>query len=233
MSKNFYPERAKQLVTSPIPSELIKERPGGGGKKLSYISGQTVIDYLNAAFGYMWSFEIVQEWKEDSVDKFNPKYDKEPAPQNPVAHALVRITIPMFDENGNKVYELVKMGTGSKEVLGGQGDQADIFKAAVTDGLKKAASYLGFGLELYRDEDEQAVFDAMNDDNPWTEEALTRYAGESEYIGEFMETNSLDAEGMTQYINEFSGGTLSSLEEIVPDNIEAFVNYLKSLVSQA
>lgn len=221
-----FPKKAKDVVTRPIPDQLIKQRPGSGGKSLSYLSGNTVVDLLNEAFGYLWSWEQLEQWVQPSIDKFNPKYDKKPVPQGPVAHVKGKLTVYLPQKDG-QVFSIVKTGYGSKAIMGSQSDQESIFKAAGTDALKKAASLLGIGLELYRDEEEQMFFEEMNYEDPWTDELLEQYQEERDYIKRFMDENGLDLEGMEYFFEDFSGGAFSTIDSIVPDNIKDFVAYLK------
>ena len=227
-----FPEKAKQVVIRPIPDQLIKQRPGGGGKSLSYLSGSTVIDLLNEAFGYLWSWEQTEQWVQKSEPKFNPKYDKEPVPQGPVAHVKGRLTVHLPQEDGSMI-NITKTGYGSKAVMGTQMDQESIFKAAGTDALKKAASLFGIGLELYRDEDEQLFFDEINYEDPWTDEMLEQYEKERMFIKNFMEEHELTMEDMEYYFEAFSDGMFNSIDFIVPDNIEAFVKFLKLQLKEA
>lgn len=226
MAKIEFPKKAKQVIIRPVPDQLIKQRPGGGGKSLSYLSGSTITDLLNEAFGYLWSWEQVEQWVQKSEPKYNPKYDKEPVPQGPVAHVKGKLTVHIPQEDG-QVINIVKTGYGSKAVLGSQADQESVFKAAGTDALKKAASLFGIGLELYRDEDEQLFFDELNYEDPWTDEALEQYREQRDYIKNFMESNELSMDDMEYYFETFSDGAFASIEYIVPDNIEAFVAFLE------
>jgi recombination DNA repair RAD52 pathway protein len=230
MSVSF-PKQAKDLITAPLRSELIKSRPGGGGKSLSYISGNTVIDILNRAFGYLWSSEIVKVWKEDSVDKV---WKENATPQGPVAHAIVRLTIWLKDDNGT-MFPIVKEGAGSKEINGGQSDQSEVFKSAATDALKKAATLFGIGLELYRDDDEQAFFNELDYEDPWTDEAKEQFAEQRTFLNDLLsnEDYGLTIEDLDGMVQQFSDGTLSSLSEIVPDNIVSFVAFIQELMNAA
>lgn len=224
-----FPKKAKEAIIAPISDDLIKSRAGAKGSSLSYLSGSTVIDMLNNAFGYMWSWKAEQEWIQPSQPKFNPKYDKEPVEQPPVAHVKGTLTIHLFDEN-EASYSIVKTGYGSKAVLGSQMDQESIFKAAGTDALKKAASLLGIGLQLYRDEDEQFYFDSVNYEDPWTDELLAQFSDERTIVSNFIESNDLSDEEMATYYEHFSEGEFASVEGLSPDNIVAFASYLKQLV---
>jgi hypothetical protein len=233
-------KRAKDIITAPIPNELIQEREGGGGVKLSYISGSTVTDLLNYAFNYMWDWNIIMEWieagkpywnkyKKDSNGKTAPGFEE----QGSVAHVKGRLTVHFRDDETGELVTIVKEGYGSKSIIGKQSEQESIFKAAGTDALKKAASLLGIGLELYRDDNEQSFFDAITYDNPWTEETMNKYAAEREFLKGFMEQYELGAEDMAVYVAEFSGDTLISLDDIVPDNITAFADWIKAKVAAA
>lgn len=222
-----FPNKAKEVISRPIPDQLIKQREGGGKKILSYISGSTVIDLLNEAFGYMWSWQVDEQWIQQSQPKFNPKYDKEPVPQSPVAHVRGTLTVLMVQEDGSRV-ELKKVGFGSKAVLGGQSDQESVFKAAATDALKKAASLFALGAQLYRDEDEQAFFDAINYEDPWTDEALARLQPERDYIKKVMEESDATAEDMAEVISDWSKGACVGIEDLTPDNMPSFVEFLKA-----
>lgn len=224
------PKEIKAVIQRNIPDALIKNRDGGRGITLSYVSGATVTDILNEAFDYMWDWVIETQWVQESVDKFNPKYDKEPQPQNPVAHVRGRLIVHFQDGDGNWRH-IAKSGYGSKSVIGGQNEQQDIFKAADTDALKKAASRLGIGLELYRDEDEQLHFEERNYVDPWDDEAREKYAEELQFIRDLQEANELSYEDLGDYVNDFDE-KLTSIGDITPDNIEEFVEFLKSLVEE-
>ena len=221
-----FPKTARELISAPIPSELIKQKPGKAAA--DYISGNTVTDYLNKAFGYLWNFEVMEQWVQPGVAKFNPKYDKEPVPQGPVAHVRGRLTIYLPQEDGTALH-IVKEQYGSKAVIGGQMDQEHIFKAAGTDALKKCASLVGIGLELYRDDNEQAFFDAISYEDPWTDEALALYKPERDAIKSFMAYYEVDNEGMRPYLKAFSEDAFDDMGYIVPDNIKEFAAYLQEI----
>ena len=225
----------KEKITAPIPEYLIQQRDGGGNKKLSYISGSTVVDMLNNAFGYTWSWETKKEWIEESQPFFNTyakagqgveltwHNGKQGAwtPQGPVAHVLGILTVYMTTENG--IIEVKKEGYGSKSILGKQNDQESIFKSAGTDALKKAASLLGIGLELYRNEDEQAYFDMINYDDPWTAEMQTQYAKELENLSKYTETYSVSDEELQEIVYAATGNEYS----VLPTNIEIVLDYIQ------
>lgn len=181
------PDFIKSKLSAEIPDYVIQERQAGGNQTLSYISGATVIDILNSTFGHLgWDFTILNQWKEQSesffqkqTKWFNPPADKLTtndkgekgawSEQAPVAWVHGRLTVRLLDDN-NQPYTIVKEAFGSKSIIGKQSEQEHIFKSAQTDALKKAASLLGIGAQLYRGEDEQAYYDIISKPIIWTPE---------------------------------------------------------------
>lgn len=139
---HFSLDNAIATVSQPLNPKWIEQRKVGG-TTLSYIGGHVVIRLLNKAFGYQWSFEIVNEQIVPSIPKLN-KYAKagqDPMePQPPVVKILGRLTVPGLG---------VKEQYGSKVLIGGASEQESAFKSASTDALKKCASLFGIGLDLY------------------------------------------------------------------------------------
>ncbi|UNY39852.1 DNA repair protein [Bacillus phage vB_BauM_KLEB27-3] len=148
-------DEAVKVITRKIDKSLIEERKQGGAT-LSYIGGSTVIDLLNEAFNYQWSFEIVREEVVESLPKLRTKWNREQKknepvideqgnkvydPQPPVAKVLGRLTVPGLG---------IKEQYGSKVIIGGATEQESSFKAASTDAMKKCATLFGIGNELYR-----------------------------------------------------------------------------------
>jgi hypothetical protein len=112
--------------------EQIKQREGNFGKKLDYIEGHAVIQRLNDAFDGDWSFTITHHEILKETDEV--------------------IVIGQLNADG-----IVKSQFGSSRITRAKetGDiisLADDLKAAATDALKKAATLLGVGLHLYRNE---------------------------------------------------------------------------------
>ncbi|CAB9513976.1 repair protein RAD52 homolog [Seminavis robusta] len=126
------------LATRPLRAEL-SSRPGPGGKKLTYISGEGVTRALNEIFGFDgWNMEIVKTQREvcnkDDKGRFHVAY---------TAH--VRLTHK-------------KSGTYKEDV--GSSDSVDrtmgtavshALKGSITDALKRAARHFGekLGNTLY------------------------------------------------------------------------------------
>jgi recombination DNA repair RAD52 pathway protein len=228
----------KDAIIAPIPDALIKQREGGGKKMLSYLSGSTITDMLNNAFGYMWSWEVKKEWieqSEPSINRWvNGKKENDPnkwisEAQGPVAHVLGTITVYLKNGNSPLPITISKDGFGSKSVLGKQNDQESVFKAAGTDALKKAASLFGIGLELYRDEDESAYFNEINYEDPWTDEAKEAKAKEMEYISKYIADYQVSDEDFDNFVYETTGDSY----DITPDNIDLIVNTIKDGLAAA
>lgn len=133
------------ILIKPFEAKDIKKRQGSFGKTLDYIEGHKVIQRLNKAFGQHWSFEI-QSYINDQ--------------DHIIVHGI--LTVPVLNANGDVIDRVSKHAFGGKKVgrvrttnavldLG-----ADV-KAATTDALKKAATLLGVGLDLYGADDDLDV----------------------------------------------------------------------------
>ncbi len=216
------------VVTRPIQKDLIKEREAGRGVKLSYISGETVIRLLNEAFDYLWNWEITNQWVQESISKFNPKYDKEPQSQAPVAHVSGRLTV--FIKENDQTFSIIKEASGSKSIVGGQSEQESIFKAAGTDALKKAATLLGIGLDLY--EDKQGSSKPNYNNKPTYQDVKvspTGFEGKETELQKLKELKAIlgieDNTQLNPYVKEFNGSSDYKVA-ITPNNIEAFNKFL-------
>ena len=115
----------KDILTRPFAPEQIKQRQGQHGKTLNYIETRAVIARLNEGCD-AWAFEIVKhEIVEDEV-----------------------IVVGKLVADG-----IIKMAFGGASITrdreGHIVDLGDTHKSAASDALKKAASLLGVGLELY------------------------------------------------------------------------------------
>lgn len=112
-------------LTEAFPREAIKQRQAGGGRSLDYVEGHTVIHRLNDATNNCWDMTVRNIESKQIGD-------------GTLMIAHVALTLP---------------GLGTREGLGVQmvhnrGGE-DLVKGCVTDGLKKAATLFGVGLELY------------------------------------------------------------------------------------
>lgn len=124
----------KQVIqmVQKTPAQHIYTRPGKGGQKWSYVTGNYVEKVLNFTFGWNWDFEIVAHGKEgDQVwvqGKLIVKDDK--------GHSITKSQFGRAD---------IKFLKGTKTAL----DFGNDLKSASTDALKKCASLLGIASDVY------------------------------------------------------------------------------------
>lgn len=123
-----------------LEAAKIKEREGGGGKRLKYLKGDTVIDTANDIFGYgQWGYEIAS-------------CEYMPMPEGKgIYRAYVKLSVAgaAFPFPGDGVGTVTNQKIESHEKA---------IKEASTDALKRAFRHLGdqFGLSLY-DEDDYVI----------------------------------------------------------------------------
>lgn len=123
-------DKALNVVTRPLPQSAIQKRPGKAGMEFSYITPDFVIDNLNEGFDYRWDTEVVYQGVHENV-------------------VVVGLKLTVHDAEGNPI---AKEQFGSCEITRGLG-VGEAFKGAASDALKKCATLVGLGLELYRDDE--------------------------------------------------------------------------------
>ena len=219
----------KEKISAKLPPNIILQREAGkkNGQPvyLSYISGATVIDILNATFNYNWNFEIVKQWMEAGVPWVNKWNGNAVEEQGPIAFVHGRLTVNMVNEQG-EIVKIVKESFGSKAVIGKQSEQDSTFKAAQTDSLKKCASLLGIGLELYRKAEEQEFYETLTVEPTWTEENIAKYQNQYDYI-----TSVIEA-GNANYIDQcvaYLAGREGTTWDYIP---ESLIDSLVEMVQQ-
>lgn len=114
----------KVLLTKKTPERYIQNRPGPGGKMLSYVAVGYVVDQLNELFNHRWDWIIEDQ-------------------QVGTAEVWVR---------GKLIVYLSKDFTLTKSAFGGSKRKTDIgddLKSASSDALKKAASLIGIASDIY------------------------------------------------------------------------------------
>lgn len=121
----------RTILTQRTPPEEIRERQGKGGMKFKYIAHSYVTELLNNAFQWDWDFIIVShQILEDEV--------------------IVECALTVRTPNGQTITKQQFGGSDIKRDRNGKLlSIADDLKAAASDGLKKAGSLLGIGLDLY------------------------------------------------------------------------------------
>lgn len=235
------PETISRKISAPIPEYVIQERAAGGNQKLSYLSGATVIDMLNSTFGHLgWSSEILEQWKEKSEPYFDsyakvPDSEKVTNPANgkkgiwveqaPVVFVKVRLSVYLTREDGS-THTIIKEAFGSKAVIGKQSEQDSTYKSAQTDALKKAASLLGIGTELYRGENEQAYFDVLNRPIVWTEEKQASSELWKSLIN-VCEQNNWSISDLDSYVSEISEGAYNNIYTLPENWVESILESLQ------
>jgi hypothetical protein len=118
-----------EILMREFPKEAIKRRPGAKGRQLDYLAGDTVIRRLIEATGNSFDVTVIDLQFVDT--KINGKAGQ-------LARATVELHIPGLGR---------RQGLGVQMLADGAGE--DLVKGVVTDGMKKAATLFGVGLELY------------------------------------------------------------------------------------
>lgn len=124
------------------PKKEIKYRQGRGGLQFAYVEHGYVTERLNLVFGFNWDFEIV---------------DKQILEDEVIVEARLTVRTP----NSQTIVKTQFGGADIKRHTSGAKSGrpvsiADDYKAAASDALKKCASLLGIGLDLYgRDRPEE------------------------------------------------------------------------------
>ena len=226
--------KTRRTLSQQLDPNLIKTRTqyGGGGKNsLSYISANTCIDLLNAAFGHNWSMRIVDRWMEAGVQHpFVEKDGKKPVAQGPTAWCIVELSVDFTDENGN-VHTVTKSAFGSQSITGNQSVQStNGYKGAQSDALKKAATLFGIALELYRDPSEANYFFASNEDlfTIWTDELKEKYKEEFEYLDKICELNGYSLDDLAYWISLASNSKADSISNMDPEYMSKLVQVLEA-----
>lgn len=124
------------VLAAETPAQFVKTKPGRGGKKVQYIEGGYVVSQLNAAFSpFGWEFEIVEQGQTDRKNENSSE-----------GEVWVRGKLTIVDHvNG---YRVSKTQYGQHPIHN-KVPIGDAFKSAGTDALKKCASMLGIGLDIY------------------------------------------------------------------------------------
>lgn len=219
----------KIKLKGPLPGYLTSQRPGAHGASLSYYDAYTIIDVLNSTFNYLWSFEIEKAWVEPSVNWEKTGYKGEPPqsiPQGPVAHVIGKLIIPMETDKGEIIY-ITKASNGSKEIVGNQASQADAFKVAQTDAIKKAASLLGIAGELYRKDKGIYYFEQIFYEGLWTEEAREMHKDDLNFINQYVASSGLTESQLNDIMINATNGRYSGYIQLCPDNIKIVASYIR------
>jgi hypothetical protein len=132
----------RDVLCKPFPQSLIRQRPGRDGKTLSYVETHAVIARLNEGCD-QWSFEVMEHSVHDDEVVVLGKLTADGVTK--MAFGGSTITI----DKAGRVVSL-----------------ADDLKSAASDSLKKCATLLGVGLELYGAAPPMASGPARSDPDP-------------------------------------------------------------------
>lgn len=132
-------------LDSKIPRDMVQERDGGGGRKLSYLPGHYVIDRLNKVIGQgNWSYDSEITLLHSGLvgDKHSVHYSAKVSLQVELAGKTTSFTDYGYGDG------LDKYNPGKAHELA--------LKESITDGIKRCAKNLGMsmGLALYSKEQE-------------------------------------------------------------------------------
>lgn len=128
--------RQTGIINQETPKDLIKSKPGRGGKRVAFVEGGYVISKLNQAFSPLgWDFEIVEHGTSERKTENNAE-----------GEVWVKGKITIIDHV--KGYKVSKTQFGQHPIHKNV-PIGDAYKAASTDALKKCASLLGIALDVY------------------------------------------------------------------------------------
>lgn len=202
---NFQRDEAITKLEEPLKKDWIKQRKVGGNT-LDYIEGTRVIEILNQAFSYQWSFEIIsyklieaEPWKNQEQGKY--------------ALLIGQLTVPGLG---------VKQAPGTKTVIGRTDTQESVFKAAMTDSLKKCATLFGIGKELYLDEPVSTNNTSSQSSKSFDPKDVQRLKEIKAILG------VKENKDLNQYVGEWSGEKINNYNDITPGNIKAFNAWLEN-----
>lgn len=151
------------VLSGRTPKEVIRKRPGKGGKTFSYVPHGYVTMVLNKAFGFAWDFKVLlanghyYEYHQEQTYTLRNKQYTRPASVTVYGEITVRLHNP--DNPSEIVDTIIKGATGEREDSGGM-SMGSMIKAAESDALKKAASKLGVALDLYFSDAEQDLVES-------------------------------------------------------------------------
>ena len=240
--------KTKLELSAPINPSLLKTREMGK-ESLTYVSQNTVVDLLNQAFNYMWSFVIDEQWMEQGVPvvkKENPKWpftekntdmsqvqiDAEGKryivlEQGPVAWTRGRLRVPFKDESTGETIWIEKSACGAQAIIGNQAVQStNAFKGSMSDCLKKCASLFGIALELYRDESEEEHFQMLRDSyfpDVWTQEVIEANQKDYDKLMKILESYEWSLDDIGYYVSIATDGAYNSFIKMPAEYIESLI----------
>lgn len=192
-------DRQKILLSALVPEKYTSDRDIGRGKIFKYIPGNFVTEILDAVFGAgAWSFVIRDGSRVESVPTKDFKDPSKTIEQAPVATVLGRLSYLLYpqpdteDEDVSKYEpkEFYKEAYGSAIFRGKDNEQQSAFKSAGTDALKKCATLIGVGRELYSKDDMAKYLDFKDwllnlTLDEWNDATVSFYSAQINGINQF------------------------------------------------
>jgi len=129
-------EALRNLYTGTTPREVIFQRPIRGGAQVDYVPGWWFVEQLNALFGHLWDFEVLEQFiGEKQIWVKGRITAKGPGGVTVSKTAFGGSDIKKYGDKSDKVGQVIDIG--------------DDLKSAATDAMKKAATLLGIASDIY------------------------------------------------------------------------------------
>ena len=128
MSKS--PEEITRALAEPFPPAALKRR-NDRGSTFTYVEGHTVFRRLIDATGNRFDVQVIEQ-------SITPYGQTSKGADRVIITARVRLTIPDLGSREHMGVQVTSIGSGE-----------DLYKGAISDAIKKAATLFGVGLDLY------------------------------------------------------------------------------------
>lgn len=221
-------DKIEQVAERPLDQRQIMQLDKGG-TSIDYISGESMIDLLNEAFGPFWSceFDKPEAVHYAPVNSRSGKYN----PQE-VIQVKCTITVPFYDDETKSTVTVKREGFGTATLKAHGEDMA--VKTAQTDAMKKAAYSFGIAAELFfykKDRNgiptkEAGYFNEMHR-GAWSKENAEKHAKEFAIIKEFASKNNIKS------MNKIAALALDNPQAfLTPRNITEVAAKLKAMIDK-
>lgn len=156
-------EKQFSILSGKTPKDIIRYRPGKGGKTFAYVPHGYVTSTLNKAFGFDWDWRILPNGAGDSYTYHAPmshtvKGKTVERPGSIIVKGELTVRIRNPQDLSQVIATITREAFGEKEEINGMTWGAHV-KSAASDALKKAATLIGIALDLYYAEPDEVVPD--------------------------------------------------------------------------
>lgn len=136
IKKSKYEAALRNLITGITPRDVIYQKPARGGADIDYVPGWWFVEQLNALFGYLWDFEVVEQFVGEKQVWVKGKLTVKSSSGLTVSKtAFGGSDIKKYSDRSEKAGQVIDIG--------------DDLKAAATDAMKKASTLLGMAADIY------------------------------------------------------------------------------------